>query len=472
VNTVFLDAFPASEPAVTTQAPPSVFVLGDFWGLVQQAGPLRWPIFLVLGAGLILVFAKLYELVRDGAVSRPLFQVDLASCDLSRIVGEVSGQDESMLANLQSTMLNVFQTRPGEGMLHDEIHNFVSFQQDQFGVFRRRMEFLSDTAGALGLMGTVWGMFTVFFQGTSEQDVILRGMGIALITTLLGLVVSIILNFSSTELSTFFEKRLEQVSRKSDELRFRLMELAPAPALVGATPGGHPPAGVPLVGEADPDSVIAARSRPRGYRIAIGQPGRLVAAQAGAGPVSVGFELTTENGEPAPGVRVRASLSAGGGSLRDGLQETSVESGPDGCGVVEWHPPLQVGRHSLELVTESENGPPAAVDLAVTPGPPHQVEPSGGHQAAPAGARLAHPLVVRVTDAHGNPAVGVAVDFAAQSGGGHFPGREGALRQETSRDGLASIPFTLGAEPGPNVVSARVEGVADRVAFTLFGTAG
>ncbi len=171
---MFLDAFPASEPAVTTQAPPSVFVLGDFWGLVQQAGPLRWPIFLVLGAGLILVFAKLYELVRDGAVSRPLFQVDLASCDLSRIVGEVSGQDESMLANLQSTMLNVFQTRPGEGMLHDEIHNFVSFQQDQFGVFRRRMEFLSDTAGALGLMGTVWGMFTVFFQGTSEQDVILH----------------------------------------------------------------------------------------------------------------------------------------------------------------------------------------------------------------------------------------------------------------------------------------------------------
>jgi biopolymer transport protein ExbB/TolQ len=40
-------------------------------------------------------------------------------------------------------------------------------------------------------MGTVWGMFTVFFQGSAEQEVILRGMGIALITTLLGLVVTI-----------------------------------------------------------------------------------------------------------------------------------------------------------------------------------------------------------------------------------------------------------------------------------------
>ena len=214
-------------PAMFVQSQSEGFAFGDFWSLTQQAGPLRWPIFFVLGLGLVQVFMKLYELVRDRRVSAGLYSTDLTSMSLEGIVGVVGRQEESMLSSLQSTMLNVFQTRPGEGLLHDEISNFVSFQRDQFAAFHRRMEFLSDTAGALGLMGTVWGMFTVFFQGTSEQDVILRGMGIALITTLLGLVVSIILNFSAMEMSTLFGKRLEQVSRKSDELRFRLMELAP-----------------------------------------------------------------------------------------------------------------------------------------------------------------------------------------------------------------------------------------------------
>ena len=45
------------------------FAVGDFWSLTQQAGPLRWPIFFVLGFGLVQVFIKLYELIRDRQLS-------------------------------------------------------------------------------------------------------------------------------------------------------------------------------------------------------------------------------------------------------------------------------------------------------------------------------------------------------------------------------------------------------------------
>ena len=131
------------------QATPDGFALGDFWSLTQQAGPLRWPIFFVLAFGLVQVFLKLFEFVRDRSVSRELDSADLAAMQLPEIVSLVERQETSMLSSLQSTMLNVFQTRPGEGLLHDEISNFVTFQQDQFAVFQRRMEFLSDTAGAL-----------------------------------------------------------------------------------------------------------------------------------------------------------------------------------------------------------------------------------------------------------------------------------------------------------------------------------
>ena len=60
-----------------------------------------------------------------------------------------------------------FSQQQDQADLHDEIANFVQFQQDRFDTFRRRVDFLSDTAGALGLLGTVWGIFTVFLPGST-----------------------------------------------------------------------------------------------------------------------------------------------------------------------------------------------------------------------------------------------------------------------------------------------------------------
>jgi biopolymer transport protein ExbB/TolQ len=310
--------------AALLQEAPGGFAIGDFWSLTQQAGPLRWPIFLVLGIGLIQVFLKLYELVRDRSASSALRSADLTRMSLDQLTTLVSRQEQSMLATLEATMLNVFQTRPAEGMLHDEITNFVQFQQDQFEVFRRRMDFLSDTAGALGLMGTVWGMFTVFFQGTAEQDVILRGMGIALITTLLGLVVSIILNFSATELSTFFSKRLEQVSTKADELRFRLMELAPRTAPAAAeTPA--PPADAPRrkdAAAAHPSTGPAAPAVPSdsGRPATAPEPARVfryVEFQGNGSPVRAGATtivgLTVLDGDGGPAAAVPVFLKVADG---------------------------------------------------------------------------------------------------------------------------------------------------------------
>ncbi|PTM14701.1 MAG: hypothetical protein DA443_04385, partial [Bacteroidetes bacterium] len=79
---------------------------------------------------------------------------------------------------------------------------------------------------ALGLLGTVWGMFMVFSSGSLDKDTILAGMGVALLTTLLGLVVSITLNFFSTLIQGYFSGHLENVVQKADELRFRLLEIS------------------------------------------------------------------------------------------------------------------------------------------------------------------------------------------------------------------------------------------------------
>lgn len=463
------------------QGESNAFAVGDFWSLTQQAGPLRWPIFFVLAFGMVQVFLKLYELVRDRSVSGDLASADFVSMDLDAIRQLVAAQEESMLSMLQSTMVNVFQTRPGEGLLHDEISNFVVFQQDQFASFRRRMDFLSDTAGALGLMGTVWGMFTVFFQGTAEQDVILRGMGIALITTLLGLVVSIILNFSTTELSTFFGKRLDAVSRKSDELRFRLMELAPksvpaeAVAVLQASPSSVPALEheIPLSGAAsapepsapDPEPVVAA---PAWHYVEVtGGPYRGV---AGAHLEGISLGVRNREGEPAEGVPVLVTVVSSGGSLEGGARTHRSTSDAAGIASFECTLPEQVGTFALDVSLPDQPGTAVRLDVAVTAEAPAKIQIEGNNQAAIAGMRLPLPLGVLLADRFDNPVEGAVVDFIVKQGDGQFASGNVEVKVKTGADGRASVPFVVSSDAGQNVVMASVDKTSHSARFIAFGT--
>jgi biopolymer transport protein ExbB/TolQ len=458
----------------------------NFWNVIEQAGPLRWPIFAVLGVGLILVISKLYELLRDRSASAALLGTDYRAMSLKDITALVSKQRESMLALLQSTMLNVFHTRPSEGMLHDEITNFVSSQQDQFGVFRRRMEFLSDTAGALGLMGTVWGMFAVFFQGTSDRDVILRGMGIALITTLLGLVVSIILNLSATELSTFFEKRIDRIAKKSDELRFRLLELAAATAAangmsrpaapqqpVSAKAAVEPPPSPPKRPEAPSRGEPKAAAKPEPaapeWVFVETQPDGYAAK---AGEIVRGLEVRAlrDGGKPAGGTTVSVTLPADAGTLADGGRELKRATDASGILRFDWQAPHRAGAFVATAAVTGRPGTDRHIDLRVTPGAPHRVERAGNNQAAVAGMKLPQPLGVHVHDQFDNPVPGVAVHFKVKAGQGRLGQHGKEARVTTDEHGVAAVPFAVSSEAGPNAVTATVDGQERALEFVAFGT--
>jgi len=490
---------PSAAPLQSTQGG---FAIGDFWSLTQQAGPLRWPIYFILAFGLVQVFIKLYELIRDRSVSASLRQVDYSAMSLDEIAELVSRQKASMLASLQATMINVFQTRPAEGLLHDEITNFVQFQQDQFGVFRRRMEFLSDTAGALGLMGTVWGMFTVFFQGTAEQEVILRGMGIALITTLLGLVVSIILNFSSTELSTFFNKRLEQVSTKSDELRFRLMELAPqvpahaqtSPATTAAAGLAESPtvdaatssdAGAPAAAASSRSGGVGDTSRPRpsnGGGVASSTPSmaawRYVEFEGDEHLVragdSVELAVVVRNGSdaPAPGVPVFVKIASGDAVMASGGRALRESSDASGRVRFDCRAPERVGSFTLEANLPEQPGSPSLLKVPVRPGDPQRVDKEGNNQAAVAGSRLPLPLGVRVRDRYGNPVPGLSIGFSVKQGDGKLGVGQTERSVTTDASGLAATPFIVSSSAGQNVVAATIDGTRSTVEFVAFATEG
>jgi hypothetical protein len=93
---------------------------------------------------------------------------------------------------------------------------------------------------------------------------------------------------------------------------------------------------------------------------------------------------------------------------------------------------------------------------------------SGGGQTGLVGQTLANPLVVKVTDASGDPVEGVSVQWAAQGGGS-----VSSTTVETGTAGLASVQRILGPDAGDVTTTASVSGLqGSPVTFTSTANAG
>jgi len=88
------------------------------------------------------------------------------------------------------------------------------------------MAFLADTAGGLGLLGTVWGIYRGFAAKAVVQsnDELLAAMGVALVTTFVGIVVSVIINWMSTETGAAVRGRIMAAMGKIEDYREILLK--------------------------------------------------------------------------------------------------------------------------------------------------------------------------------------------------------------------------------------------------------
>ena len=86
---------------------------------------------------------------------------------------------------------------------------------------------------------------------------------------------------------------------------------------------------------------------------------------------------------------------------------------------------------------------------------------SGDGQEGQVGEQLAKPFVVSVLDQDGSAFAGAVVTFSITAGGGTLS----AATVTTDANGRARSTLTLGSDPGPNTVSATVEGL-EPVTFT------
>ncbi len=327
--------------------------IGDiktFWSLTKMGGGISIAIFGVMAVGLFLIVIQIYELIMDKLRGKPLLSTNYRQLSVSEINKLVMNYPDSMTARLYSVLLSIFHTTGNTTDFHDEIANYIQLQQERFNTFKSRLSFLSDTAGALGLLGTVWGMFVTFFGGNMDSQRILNGMGLALITTLIGLVVSIILNFFSTEVFSVFNKRLELISAKADEFRLWLMALVQQRNRRATDPKPGSDGGQ---GKRPKPAEAGNGSAPRPKVPSFTLKGVSDFSQDGSiglplhDPVTVMVE--TEKGQKIAGLPIRYEIVNGGGSLENEMKAAMLKTNRKGMVSVGWTLGGEVGPQRLRV---------------------------------------------------------------------------------------------------------------------------
>lgn len=119
------------------------------------------------------------------------------------------------------------------------------------------------------------------------------------------------------------------------------------------------------------------------------------------------------------------------------------------------------------MITAAIGSASGQASVTVSQVPAQIVKFSGDAQSGPASQQLALPLVARVIDSSGVSVPGVAVGFAATSGGGSV----GTPSATTNSTGQASTTWTLGSTVGTQQVTATVTGIP-AVVFSATGLGG
>ena len=213
---------PITQEAVATKNAESNPLHISVREMFNEASFLGYIIAFVLAIGLFLIFTQFLISGVDRRRSKLIYNTKLQNLNLQEISHLVE-HSKGTAAGLVRSLLEVFQATGSFESLNQEITLFNRAMQDRFKTFKNWLSFLSNSAGALGLLGTVLGMYITFKGGILEHSKILNGMALALVTTLMGIVVSLILDLGSTVVNSFFSKNLGYSLQKSDEFRLALL---------------------------------------------------------------------------------------------------------------------------------------------------------------------------------------------------------------------------------------------------------
>lgn len=195
------------------------------WNIIKMNDWFNWPFLVIMVVGTMMIVYRVLIEHQEKSRAQVILQKNIKPNEIKRFIQILRGTYPNRVSRLLRQMIATFYKTKQAESISSDVSQFLTRERESFETFNRVTGFLSESAGAFGLLGTVWGIFLTFHSGKMDGPMILKGMSIALVTTLVGLIISLAINMGVTYVFTLFNDQMKLLSFKAEELRQALLAL-------------------------------------------------------------------------------------------------------------------------------------------------------------------------------------------------------------------------------------------------------
>ncbi len=192
----------------------------SLWEQIPKGGPIVWPIVAIFVLGLLIVAERTVFLLRRRADGDSLMEkiADLArQCRWQDCLEKCRALASKPVARVIAAGLECRQMERQE--LENALQEAILKEIPAMERFLSTLGMLAAIAPLLGLLGTVTGMIDTFhvitMHGTGDPRLMSGGISEALVTTMLGLSVAIVLMLGQTVLNRAVDNNIAQMEEKA-----------------------------------------------------------------------------------------------------------------------------------------------------------------------------------------------------------------------------------------------------------------
>jgi len=194
--------------------------------IIGLAGGFQWPILIVFVLGLGALMHTLVRLYQDERQSRELRNMDLSKMVTKDIRAAAQQPGQSVYHTILSGLTRHGQFAPDHGGRIKTVAAAVATLQESFTLTHKLVTYCSGAAGGLGLAGTLVGMYSSFAAAGTDPNTVYAGISLALISTLLGVAASLILEAADTFVNRYASKYLAKGKDWGEGVCVRLSTLS------------------------------------------------------------------------------------------------------------------------------------------------------------------------------------------------------------------------------------------------------
>ena len=201
----------------------------DMLELFNKGGFMMWPILVLLVFGIAISFERVWTLSRASVNTRQF----LGKIKKALTEGGVQAATE-VCADTRGPVASIFHAgllRVDRGIEHVE-KAIMSAGTIEMAFLEKGLVWLGtiiSTAPMLGFLGTVWGMVQAFDQIAKANDIspsiVADGISVALLTTMFGLVVAIIIQTTNNYFVSRIDKLIVDMEESSVDFVDTLIEM-------------------------------------------------------------------------------------------------------------------------------------------------------------------------------------------------------------------------------------------------------